>query len=91
MLCRALATRLQVIGTCQPTVAGVSEKALRLVQLPYRHMHFKTASVSAIAVAVRGALRKASEPGRLFFHDLPSAAALWRKMARSTSNALQNR
>ena len=33
----------------------------------------KTASISATAIAVRGTLRKASEPGHLYFHELPSA------------------
>ena len=69
---RALATRLQAIGTCQPTVAGVSERLFAWYNSLPPHA-FKTTSVSAIAIAVRGALRKASEPGRLFFHDLPSA------------------
>ena len=69
---QALATRLQVIGTCEPTIAGVSEKLFAWYNTlpPYT---VKTAAISAIAVAVRVALQKASEPSRLFFHDLPLA------------------
>ena len=69
---RAFATRLQVIGTCKPTVANISQRLFTWYNSlpPYA---LKTTSVSATADLVRGALRKASEPGRLFFHDLPSA------------------
>ena len=69
---QALSTRLHVIGTCQPTVAGILEKLFAWYNALPPHA-LKTASVSATAVAVRGTLRKASEPGRLFFHDLPAA------------------
>ena len=67
-----LATRLQVIGPCQPTVAGISEKLFAWYNALPPHA-LKTASISATAIAVRAALRKASEPGHLYFHDLPSA------------------
>ncbi len=68
----ALATRLQAIGTCEPTVAGISEKLFAWYNALPPHA-LKTASISETAIAVRGALRKASEPGHLYFHDLPSA------------------
>ena len=67
---QALATRLQAIGACQPTLAGVSEGLFTWYNALSPHA-LKTVSVSPVAAAVRGALRKASEPGRLFFHDLP--------------------
>ena len=69
---RALATRLQVIGTCRPTIAGISEKIFSWYNALPPHA-LKTTSLSAIAIVVRRVLRKASEPGRLFFHDLPVA------------------
>ena len=68
----ALATRLRAVGTCRPTAAGVSEMFFTWYNdLPPHAL--KTAFVSTIAAAVRGALRKASEPAQLFFYDLPSA------------------
>ena len=67
-----LATRLQAIGTCEPTIAGISEKLFAWYNALPPHA-LKTASISATAIAVRGALRKASEPGHLYLHDLPSA------------------
>ena len=69
---QALASGLQAIGTCQPTVAAVSERLYTWYNALPAYAQ-TTASVSEITVAVRGVLRKASEPGRLFFHDLPSA------------------
>ena len=71
---QSLATRLQVIGTCRPTVAGVSETLFSWYNALPSHA-LNTASVSKTAVSVRGALRKASEPGRLLFHDLPLACS----------------
>lgn len=71
----ALATRLQVIGACRPTITGISEKMFSWYNALPPHA-LKTTSLSAIAVAVRRVLRKASEPGRLFFHDLPAACGV---------------
>ena len=69
---QTLATRLSTIGECRSTVAGVLEKLFAWYNsLPAYAL--KTNSVSATAVAVRATLRKASEPGRLLFHDLPQA------------------
>ena len=69
---RALATRLSNVGTCTATLSEVSEKLFFWFNtLPAYSL--KTSSLSPVAVAVRAALRKASEPGRLFFHDLPVA------------------
>ena len=71
-LVQALATRLNTIGECSPTVTGVLEKLFAWYNsLPAYAL--KTNSISATAVAVRTTLRKASEPGRLLFHDLPQA------------------
>ena len=69
---QALATRLRVIGSCRPTVVGISERLFAWYNSlpPYA---LQTTSVSSNAIALRSVLRKASEPGRLFFHDLPSA------------------
>ncbi|MDE2824566.1 MAG: hypothetical protein OXK79_13780 [Chloroflexota bacterium] len=69
---QALATRLQVVGACRPTVAGVLEKIYAWYHALPPHA-LKTGLVSERAVAVRGALRKASEPAQLLFHDLPTA------------------
>ena len=68
----ALATGLKVIGQCQPTVADVAENLYSWYNgLPTYAI--KTGSVSKTAAAVRAELRKASEPGSLFFVDLPMA------------------
>ena len=62
----ALANGLRVIGRCQPTVADVAENLYAWYNgLP--SYAIKTGSVSKTAAAVRSALRKASEPGSLFF------------------------
>lgn len=68
----ALATRLQAIGVCKPSVGGVMEKLFAWYNAlpPYA---LKTSSISDTAAAVRNALGKASEPGGLLFYDLPSA------------------
>lgn len=68
----AMATGLRVIGKCKATVSGVSEKLYAWYNGLPSHA-IKTTSVSATAVDVRAVLRKASEPGSLFFVDLPSA------------------
>ena len=67
---QALATRLNVLGACSPTVAGILEALFAWYNslMPYA---LKTRSVPKVAVAVRTELRKASDPERLFFHDLP--------------------
>ena len=69
---QALSERLRAIGTCQPTVIGVSEKLFTWYNAlpPFALM---TTTISKNAVAVREVLRKASEPGGLFFRDLPTA------------------
>ena len=69
----ALSRGLQVLGTCEnSSVVEVSEKLYTWYNgLPPHAL--TTASVSEIAVAVRTALRKATEPGDLLFRDLPSA------------------
>ena len=69
---QALATGLEVIGACRPTVAGVLEKIYAWYHALPPHA-LKTGSVSERTVAVRVALRKASEPAQLLFHDLPAA------------------
>ncbi|MDD9981072.1 MAG: hypothetical protein OXU81_06900 [Gammaproteobacteria bacterium] len=68
----ALATRLNVIGVCAPTVPGILEALFAWYNSLASHA-LKTRSVSKVAIAVRTALRKASDPERLFFHDLPRA------------------
>lgn len=71
-LVQALATRLNTLGKCRPTVTGILEKLFAWYNsLPAYAL--KTNSVSATAIAVRATLRKASEPGRLLFCDLPLA------------------
>ena len=71
-LVQALATRLNTLGKCQPTATGILEKLFAWYNsLPAYAL--KTNSVSATAVAARATLRKASEPGRFLFHDLPQA------------------
>ena len=71
VLCR-LATRVRVVGACRPAIADIAEKLYKWFNLlsPYA---LQTADVSPVAVAVRQQLRKASEPGRLFFRQLPAA------------------
>ncbi len=71
-LVEALARRLQVIGTCDCSVVGVSKKLYTWYNGLNLHT-LKTASVSETALAVRAALRKATEPGDLLFRGLPSA------------------
>ena len=68
----ALATHLKAIGTCKPTISSVSENLFAWYNAlpPYA---LKTGSVSTTAGTVRGELRKATEPGSLFFQDLPKA------------------
>lgn len=67
-----LAKGLKVIGRCQPTVADVAENLYTWYNgLP--SYAIKTGTVSKTAAAVRAELRKASEPGSLFFIDLPMA------------------
>lgn len=68
----ALARRLQVIGTCECSVVGVSEKLYTWYNALTPHT-LKTASVSETALAVRTTLRKATEPGDLLLRGLPSA------------------
>ena len=58
----AIATGLRVIGKCKATVSGVSEKLYAWYNGLPPHA-IKTTSVSATAIDVRAALRKASEPG----------------------------
>ena len=71
-LVKALARRLQVIGTCECSVVAVSEKLYTWYNaLPTYTL--KTASVSDIAATVRAALRKATDPGDLLFRGLPTA------------------
>ena len=74
-LAQVLATRLRVLGECNPTITGISEKLFTWYNAlpPYA---LETKSVSATAIAVRDVLRKATEPGSLFFHDLPAACNL---------------
>ena len=71
-LVQALATRLKALGSCRPTVTGILEKLFGWYNsLPAYSL--KTSSISATAFDVRATLRKASEPGRFLFHDLPYA------------------
>ena len=68
----ALAKGLNVIGGCQQTVADVAENLYTWYNgLP--SYAIKTGSVTKTAAAVRAELRKASDPGSLFFVDLPMA------------------
>ena len=94
-LVQLLATRLQVIGECQPTLAGISEKLFAWYNAlpPYA---LKTMSVSATAIAVRDVLRRATEPSSLFFRELPVACNVFgkdglseiEKFVESLNNAL---
>ena len=76
-------------------MSAISERLYNWYNDLPRHA-LTTALVSAITVEVRGALRKASEPGRLLFHDLPSAchavatngAVDVQRFVRSLDNAL---
>ena len=75
---KALTGRLSMIGVCPPTIAGLSEKLFTWYNSlpPYV---LKTKRLSRVAIKVRTALRKASEPGHLFFHDLPQACGAMAK------------
>ena len=68
----ALATRLHVLDACDPTIPAVSERLFTWYNALPPHA-LKTRAVSAVADRVRDVLRRASEPGRLFFTDLPAA------------------
>ncbi len=68
----SVATGLNSLGTCPTTVAGFLEKLYTWYNsLP--SFALNTYGLSPIANAVRLALRKASEPEVLLFHDLPHA------------------
>ena len=67
-----LASRLRVLGVCDPTIPAVSERLFAWYNALPPHA-LKTAAVSAVADRVRDVLRRASEPGTLFFTDLPVA------------------
>ena len=69
---QALAAGLRVLGTCNPTAAAVAERLFTWYNaLPAYAL--KTATVTPVTDRVREVLRRASEPGRLFFADLPAA------------------
>ena len=68
----ALASGLRVLGACDATVPAVSERLFTWYNALPPHA-LKTAAVSEVADRVREVLRRASEPGRLFFVDLPAA------------------
>ena len=68
----ALAAGLRVLGTCDPTIPAVSERLFTWYNALPLHA-LKTATVAPAADGVREVLRRASEPGRLFFVDLPAA------------------
>ena len=68
----ALASGLRVLGVCDPTVPAVSERLFTWYNALPPHA-LKTTTVSAIADRVREVLRRAAEPGPLFFADLPAA------------------
>ena len=68
----ALATGLRVLGACDPTVPAVSERLFAWYNALPPHA-LKTTAVSDVADRVREVLRRASEPGPLFFADLPAA------------------
>ena len=71
-LMHALSTNIHVIGSCQPTLGGISEKLFAWYNsLP--PFALKTTKLSNTAIAVRDVLRKATEPRRLFIKDLPTA------------------
>ena len=68
----ALATGVRVLGTCGPTISAVSESLFAWYNaLPQYGL--KTAAISATANQIRDVLRKAADPGRLLFRDLPAA------------------
>ena len=75
---QALSTRLRAVGICQQTVVGIAEQLFMWYNSLPPHAS-KTNSLSPVTVEVRGALRKASEPGRLFFHELPLACGAIRE------------
>ena len=68
----ALASRVRVLDACDPNIPAVSERLFTWYNAlpPYA---LKTAEVSGVADRVREVLRRASEPGTLFFADLPAA------------------
>ena len=69
-----LATGLSVIGAARPAIADIAAKLYHWFNqlTPYA---MQTRSVSPIAIAVREQLRKASDPGELFFRQLARACA----------------
>ena len=78
---RALAARLQVAGARSATLHALSEWLFTWYNaLPVYALQTRT--ISPVALAVRTALRKASEPGLLFFHELPAACAALRDRGR---------
>ena len=69
---RALAARLQTTPAQAATLHELSESLFGWYNaLPAYTLQTRT--LSPVAAAVRTALRKATEPGKLFFHDLPLA------------------
>ena len=80
-IARALASRLTVIGESRPVLSAISEELFGWYNSlpPYA---LRTKSLSPLASEVRTVLRKASEPGRLFFHDLPLACGVKRDDGR---------
>lgn len=72
---RALASRVTAIGESRPTLSAIAEKLFGWYNSlpPYA---LRTKSLSPVSIDVRTVLRRASEPGRLFFHDLPSACGV---------------
>ncbi len=83
-LLTALAKGLRVIGNCRPTTIDITEQLYKWFnQLsPYA---LQTTSVSSVAATVRDQIRKASEPGQLFFRQLPAACNLTDDGARPTT------
>ena len=76
---QGLATKLQVIDKCEPTIFGISERLFKWYNsLPPYTLKTKNL-VTPAAVAVREVLRKATEPVSLFFHDLPNACNALKK------------
>lgn len=71
----ALASRLRVLGACDPTIPAVSEQLFTWYNALPPHA-LKTAAVSTVADRVRDVLRRASQPSRLFFTDLPAACSV---------------
>ena len=77
----ALASGLRVLGVCDPTVPAVSERLFTWYNALPPHA-LKTTAVSDVADRVREVLRRASEPGPLFFADLPAACGAARPDGR---------